>query len=210
MSFGSGNHSTERRLRMFKISRHTEHGVRIACIIMALFLFLFIPAKGWSSDLDSELIQAVKDENISMVKELMGKGADSNARGEFESTPLIIASKIGNIECVHILLSNGADINSQCFKGCSPLMWSADCGHTEIVNVLIQNGAALNTQDFYGWTALMKAVYGKHVEIVQALVKSGADVNLKNVGGYTTLFIAEGIKAPPEIINMLKEAGATM
>jgi ankyrin repeat protein len=89
-------------------------------------------------------------------------------------------------------------------------MWSADNGHTEIVKVLIQKGAALNTQDFDGWTALMKAVYGKHVEIVQTLIKNGADVNSKNVGGYTTLFVAEEIKAPPEIINMLKDAGAKM
>jgi ankyrin repeat protein len=54
------------------------------------------------------------------------------------------------------------------------------------------------------------AVYRKHVEIVQTLIKNGADVNSKNVGGYTTLFVAEEIKAPPEIINMLKDAGAKM
>lgn len=89
-------------------------------------------------------------------------------------------------------------------------MWSADNGHTEIVKVLIQKGAAVNTQDLDGWTALMKAVYKKHVEIVQALIENGADVNSKNIGGYTTLFVAEGTNASPEIINMLKEAGATM
>ena len=111
---------------MFKINRNAEHGVWIVCLIIALFLFLFIPAEGWSSDLDSALIQAVKDENIPMVKELLEKGADVNARSEFECTPLIIASKLGNVECVQILLANGAYIDSQCFRRCSPLMLAAD------------------------------------------------------------------------------------
>jgi ankyrin repeat protein len=56
----------------------------------------------------------------------------------------------------------------------------------------------------------MKAVYRRHIEIVKTLVKNGANVNSKNIGGHTALFVAEGIKAPPEIINMLKDAGATM
>jgi uncharacterized protein len=89
-------------------------------------------------------------------------------------------------------------------------MWAADNGHAEVVKVLVKNGAAPNTQDFDGWTALMKAVYRRQTEIVQTLVKNGANVNSKNIGGHTALFIAEKINASPEIINMLKEAGATI
>ena len=72
---------------MFKINRNAEYGVRIVCGIMAFFIFLFIPAEGGSSDIDSALIQAVKDENIPMVKELLGKGADVNARGNLKTRP---------------------------------------------------------------------------------------------------------------------------
>jgi ankyrin repeat protein len=204
----TNKYSTERRSRMFKINRNAEHGVRIVCVIMALFLFLFIPATGWSSELDSALIQAVKDENVPLVKDLLGKGADVNARGEFENTPLIIASKLGNIECVKILLANGAYIDSQCFRKCSPLMWAADNGHIEVVNALIKNGAAPNTQDLDGWTALMKAIYRGQTKIVKVLVENGANVNSTNIGGYTALFIAEEIESSPEIIHILKESGA--
>ena len=103
--------------------------MHLICVVIAFFLFLIIPFQGFSSEIDSELIQAVKDKNIPMVKALLEKGANVNAKGEFESTPLIIASKLGNIECVQILLANGAYIDSQCFRKCSPLMWAADNGH---------------------------------------------------------------------------------
>jgi ankyrin repeat protein len=50
-------------------------------------------------------------------------------------------------------------------------------------------------------------VYRGHVEIVQAIVENRANVNVKNNGGITALFIAE-LKAKPEILRLLKEAGA--
>lgn len=86
-------------------------------------------------------------------------------------------------------------------------MWSAENGHAAIVKILIDNGADLNSCDFYGWTPLMKAVYGGHVETVQALVEKKAKVNIKNNGGITALYIAE-LKAQPEILRLLNDAGA--
>jgi ankyrin repeat protein len=60
----------------------------------------------------------------------------------------------------------------------------------------------------------MKAVYRGHVEIVRILVENKANVNVKNKGGIaalhggiTALYIAE-LKAQPEIIRLLEEAGA--
>ena len=47
----------------------------------------------------------------------------------------------------------------------------------------------------------------QHFIIVQALVENRANVNVKNDGGITVLSIAE-LKAQPEIIRLLEEAGA--
>jgi ankyrin repeat protein len=198
----------QKEVKMSKINQIAEKVLKVGCFVMAFLIFLFIPAIGETSDLDSALIQAVKDENIPLLKEFLVKGADVNTKGMFESTPLIIASKLGNVECVQILLANGAYINAQCFRKCSSLMWAADGGHTEVVNILIKNGAAPNTEDFNGWTALMKAVYRGHTEIVRTLVKNGANVNSKNIGGHTALFIAEKINSSPEIISILEEKEA--
>ena len=53
----------------------------------------------------------------------------------------------------------------------------------------------------------MKAVCRGHVEIIQALVENRANVNVKNNGGITALYIAE-LKAQPETLRLLKDAGA--
>ena len=89
---------------MLKINQNTERLVRIVCVIIVSFLFFLIPVEGDSSDIDSELIAAVKYENITLVKTLLEKGANLNAKGAFENTPLIIASKPGNTEN-HIIIS---------------------------------------------------------------------------------------------------------
>ena len=81
---------------MLKINQNTERFVRIVCVIIVSVLFFFIPVEGDSSDIDSELIEAVKYENITMAKTILEKGAHLNAKGAFENTPLIIASKPGN------------------------------------------------------------------------------------------------------------------
>jgi len=55
---------------MFKINRNAEYGfLKIVCVLIVSSLFLFIPIEGYSSELDSALIQAVKDENIPLVKD---------------------------------------------------------------------------------------------------------------------------------------------
>ena len=53
----------------------------------------------------------------------------------------------------------------------------------------------------------MSAVYGGHKEIVQTLIKKGANVNAKNKLDKSIMDVAK-YKAQPEIIQVLKEAGA--
>jgi ankyrin repeat protein len=53
----------------------------------------------------------------------------------------------------------------------------------------------------------MSAVYGSHMEIVQTLIKKGANVNAKNNLDKSIIDVAK-YKGQPEIIQVLKEAGA--
>ena len=46
---------------MSKINQIVEKVLKVGCFVMAFLIFLFIPALGETSDLDSALIQAVKD-----------------------------------------------------------------------------------------------------------------------------------------------------
>jgi ankyrin repeat-rich membrane spanning protein len=180
---------------------------RFCSLLLVLLLFFLIPNFGHTGDMTKVLLEAVKNGDVDSVKALIVKGTDVNAADLSGNTSLIYAAKFGHSECVKVLLENGAYVNSQCNLGGTPLMWSAENGNAEIVKVLIDNGADLNSCDFYGWTPLMKAVYGGHVAAVQALVENKAKVNIKNNGGITAWYIAE-LKAQPEILRLLAEAGA--
>ena len=56
-----------------------------------------------------DLINAVKGENIEVIKYLLDKDVDVNTIGEFETTPLKTALK-GKYDILKLLIDNGADI----------------------------------------------------------------------------------------------------
>ena len=90
-------------------------------------------------------------------------------------------------------------------------LWSgAEDGNIERVKKAFEMGGqdfdVNNTVDDSGWTALMLASKNRHTEIVKLLISKNADVNVKNRKGETALFWAKG---HPEIVKLLKEAGAS-
>ena len=58
-----------------------------------------------------ELIEAINDNDIDLVIELLNKGVDVNYQDVFGESPLIAASLQGNKKIVDILLNAGADVN---------------------------------------------------------------------------------------------------
>ena len=61
--------------------------------------------------LNEELIQAIKDKkNLSIIKEIITRGADVNYANEYGTTALQIACLNGYIEIAKILIDKGADV----------------------------------------------------------------------------------------------------
>lgn len=56
---------------------------------------------------------AVYYDKIYIVKYLISKGADVNARDSNNGTPLMIASNLGHLDILRCLIANGADINAK-------------------------------------------------------------------------------------------------
>ena len=118
----------------------------------------------------SELIAAVKDNNIDNVKTLINKGDDVNERNRNEETPLTIASSLGNVEVAKILIINGADVNAKRYvNSYTPLMYAAEDGNDAVVKLLIDNGADVNARDKWGRTALAIAKEKRHTKVIQLL-----------------------------------------
>ncbi len=68
------------------------------------------------------LYHAVRKNNLTATQELLGSGAEINAKTSTSTTSLHRAASNGNSAIVSLLLQNGAHINAQDFGGKTPLM----------------------------------------------------------------------------------------
>ncbi|WIH81251.1 ankyrin repeat domain-containing protein [Brachyspira pilosicoli] len=137
------------------------------------------------------LMIAAAINDYDMVKFLVEKGADVNAKTHFEyssvETPLLLSLDNENSSVAEYLINNGADINVTNEDGETPLMYASKVHNIKVIELLIQKGADINAFDNYGNTAL---IYGaNNLETVKLLVENGADVNFYK-GGSTALISA--------------------
>lgn len=154
----------------------------------------------------STLIVAARDGDTEKVRELLQEGADVNAG--LSSEALILVAGGGHTEEVRILLKAGADVHAGDKDGLTALMYAARGGHTEVVPILLQAGAEVNAKNKYGVAALMFAARDGRTEAVKILLEAGADVNLKDNDGETALNYAEVGRKHPNLVELLRRAGA--
>jgi len=149
-------------------------------------------------------------ENNEVLRLLIAKGANINARGEFGETPLKRIIGFAKFDTIKNLLDLGADINIPNKFGDTVLMDAVTNKDPKITALLLQKGAALTINsgnERYGDTALMKAAGKGNIEIVKMLVDNGAKVNLKNNMDETPLMRAV---EHPEIVQYLISKGANV
>ncbi|MDJ1173086.1 ankyrin repeat domain-containing protein [Roseofilum capinflatum] len=175
-------------------------------------------------NIDRQLIEAVKHENLSLVQELLDAGANPNVKdgnqhlleiceykreiryelvkaGAWKNnlkTELVMAIPYG-IEVVRTLVEKGADVNVQTFSG-TPLSVAAGRGEPEIVSLLIQSGADLDAK-----APLLNALKGKHFEIALELLREGADPNITDTFDKTpAIALATAAGNDPKANQVLK------
>jgi uncharacterized protein len=198
------------------------------------------PTPGLTPALDPEelqaaLFEAVRSDEVDAAAALIAAGADIDAEGEFNLTPLDVATaranpamvgmlleagaswKIeafhraidsGNLETVEIFLDAGADLNERSGQwGFHALLFAAQYGHTEIGELLIDRGADVYLGDYYGDCALNVAAYFGQLEFVTMLIERDVNVNTPNAKGKTALVHSIAQKHT-EIEAVLRAAGA--
>ncbi len=120
---------------------------------------------------------AAAESQPAMVRELLSRGADPNARSKVDHdlrqvsaepriqwrapgglTPLIYAARQGSMECVQALLKAGADPNLSDPQGVSPLLIATENFHFDVAAYLMKAGANPNHWDWWGRTPLYAAV----------------------------------------------------
>ena len=167
--------------------------------------------------LNELLMRAARQGNVEKVRNLLGQGADVDARDVYGRTALILASEIvptrdrifsptsacsaaiisfsaagDHIGVVKLLLKAGANVNARDRVDRTVLMTAGRFGQTEVVRLLLaQPGIDVNARDRTDRTALMIVSFGGWVEIVELLLRHrGIDINARDKHGKTALDIA--------------------
>jgi ankyrin repeat protein len=139
------------------------------------------------------LVAALRRNHFRVADLLHGHGADVNARGRFESTPLhFVAFYHGFVDIMRWLLDHGADVNARNVRHSTPLHLACESGHLEASKMLLDHNADVNARGRWGVVPLHFVVIsifhtGDLPKTMQLLLDRGADVNARDDDGHTPL-----------------------
>jgi hypothetical protein len=142
-----------------------------------------------------EFLQALWQEDLTRVENMLKAGIDPNAQTSTGNRPLLIAAKKKNPRPLEILIAHGAQVDAPDRNGLTPLMAAASMGLAPNIRALISAGAKVNIRDEKGSTALIWAAISGHPQAVEILLAHGADVKVKNKDGLTALSLSKRINA---------------
>jgi len=156
---------------------------RILAVMSAVLLLLAFASSATAGELEDKLIKAAQEGHADVVRALLDKGADVNAKRRDGWTALMIAANNGHADVVHALLDKGADVNAKDNDGVTALMAAAGNnlnyngswnGHVDVIRALLDKGADVNAKMSDGWTASMIAAQNGHADVVKILKNAGA------------------------------------
>ena len=113
--------------------------------------------------MDAAWEDAIERGDVQIVRNLLGRGADVDARDRYGQTALMRAAHAGRREVVETLIAHRASLNLTAKGGLSALMLALVAGHAEVARLLANAGADLSLRGtgapgFAGKTAYDLAV----------------------------------------------------
>jgi len=132
------------------------------------------------------LHKAALEGNVIVIKFLVSKGANVNAKTNSRLTPLYLAMALNkNTEVAECLISTGADVNDG-----ATLYTAIAEEKIEACKFLISKGTNVNAKIHDGATPLHLATLKGNIEFAKVFISARADVNAKDNSGSTPLHIA--------------------
>jgi ankyrin repeat protein len=169
-----------------------------------------------TEDLETPLMWACRNDNQDLVRKLIMKGAQIDARGvdggAIEAPPparrtaLMQAAYAGDPEIVELLLRSGAKPSLADDAGVTALMLATIRDRTRIMKDLLKAGCDANAKHHgTGRTALMLAALLDRGEAAKLLLTFGADKSSRDSAGATALEIAQ-VAGSKRVIALLTPA----
>ncbi|TYZ66673.1 hypothetical protein PybrP1_000580, partial [[Pythium] brassicae (nom. inval.)] len=154
--------------------------------------------------IDRRLHKACREGQEGDVQRLLEQGAEVDARGEDNRTPLMIAVRFSqHKEIVDLLVANGANINARDTCGWTPLYFAACWSTQAIVELLLARGASIDMRTSAGSTPLIGAASNGRLDAVRVLLEHGARIDVKTSSGKTALLVARS-KRHTDIAELLE------
>jgi len=164
----------------------SEGNIDVVRMYLADGLDLNLKYEEWNST--TLLHRAVAADQEEIVKLLIDRGADVNAKDINSNAPLSLTGIHGNVSVADLLVSSGADLNYKGFGGWTPLHMAAFKGQMHLVNYLVsRKGAEVEIKDDGGTTALHCAAFKGHNNVINFLFLKDANVNAMGDQGTTPL-----------------------
>jgi len=89
---------------------------------------------------------AIRGGDVDIVRDLLSRGIDPNARDRHGQTGVMLAAHAGHLAVVQLLIDHGANLNVTAKFGLSAAMLAVIAGHKEIVQALARARADLTLQ----------------------------------------------------------------
>ena len=155
--------------------------------------------------MEQALINACKNNQLSVIKLLVAKKLNINYRDNFGKTALTYSGLRGNIDAIKTLLSSGADANICDDFANSLLHHVVFSGNKEAIKFVLGNtNIDIDAKNMYGDTALLVAVDKFDKDAVEILLREGAK-DLANNKNLTALDLASK-KGASSIVEFLLTA----
>lgn len=165
------------------------------------------------AQLDARLRAAAWANDINAAEQLVGWGANVNAKDETTRSAYLIATSEGHLDFLRLTLAHGADVNDLDSWVGTGLIRAAERGHWDVVGELIQAGVPLDHVNRVGYQAIHEAVWfgrddATYHATVRVLVAGGVQFDKPSVSeGLTPSQMAarKGFTAQSAVLRALTQ-----
>ena len=154
---------------------------------------------------DGSLLEAIRRDDGSKVRELIAGGDARNERDESGASPLMYAALFASVSTMQLVLDSGADVNASNRNGSTALMWAV--ADPAKIRLLLERGAAVDARTKDGTTAFVAAAQHGRADSMQLLLARGANPKAFPAEVSAVLRADYALRDVPERRRLLAGAG---